>query len=192
MQIEYEATFMDVDHNICRTKLTELWAICIKHEYTQMRTTFTLPTWHEIEWWFLRVRDEWDRVTMTLKQFTRDGTMDSQKEIELIIDDYTTWVDFLTHIWATPKAIQESKRELREYKWTQIMLDTRPFLETFVEIEWSGEQSVTELSNKLWFDRSQVVFDSVTELYARRYKISHDRINQHTPTIKFDMENPFL
>lgn len=55
MNIEYEATFTNIDKHNIRSKLEALGATCVKPEFKQKRTTFNLPDGHEIEGGFLRV-----------------------------------------------------------------------------------------------------------------------------------------
>lgn len=58
MDIEYEATFLDVDKNDIRKKLKDVGAKLIKPEYLQKRVVFNLPKGLEKENTWLRVRKE--------------------------------------------------------------------------------------------------------------------------------------
>ena len=71
-------------------------------------------------------------------------------------------------------------------------IDTWPFLETFVEIEGENELEVRNISEQLGFNWGNAIFDGVTLQYANKYHITKERINNQTPKIIFDMENPFL
>ena len=86
----------------------------------------------------------------------------------------------------------ETKRELWKINGVDIMIDTWPFLETFIEIEGENEENVRHVSEKLNFNWKDAIFAPVSELYKRKYKISEDRINNNTPKIVFDMKNPFI
>lgn len=192
MHTEYEATFFPIDISDMRSRLIEIGAICTRPLFTQMRTIFECPEWHIHPWSYARVRDEGNRVTMTWKQFLQDGTIESQKEIEIVIDSYTYGIELLLKLWCTIKAVQETRREIWEIDGIHIMLDQWPFLDTLIEIEWTSEPEVKKFATQLWLDRSTAWFDSITPLYASIYSISEDRINKETPVIKFDMKNPFL
>jgi hypothetical protein len=48
------------------------------------------------------------------------------------------------------------------------------------------------VSEKLGMDYAQAKFCAVDVLYAEKYGITTDQINNHTPEIVFEMENPFL
>ena len=45
---------------------------------------------------------------------------------------------------------------------------------------------------KLGFDWGEAIFDSIDYVYSKKYDISIDKINNHTPKIVFEMENPFI
>ena len=95
MEIEYEATFPNIIKDEIRNKLIELGAKLIKKEFLMKRSVFTLPKNNEIDNAWLRVRDESDRITMSLKVI--DGNqIHNQKEVCLNIDHFSDAELFLT------------------------------------------------------------------------------------------------
>ena len=137
-----------------------------------------------------RVRDEGEKITMSLK-IVDGNKIENQKEIQLKIDNFNEGVSFLEATGATKKAYQESKRELWELNGVEITIDEWPFLEPFVEIEGRSEDEVKKVANKLEFDYSKAKFCAVDTLYSEKYGVSEDRINNHTPEVIFEMDNPF-
>lgn len=191
MDIEYEATFSNVNKDDVRKKLKSAGAILVKAEYFQKRVVFSLPTGHEIKGGWVRVRDESDKITMSFKVV--DGTsIEDQKEICLIVDNFENAANFLIGIGCDKKAYQENKREKWVLDGVEITIDEWPFLEPFVEIEGKSEEIVKKVSEKLGFDYSKAVFGSTDLLISRKYGISEDDINNHTPLIVFEGENPYL
>lgn len=73
-----------------------------------------------------------------------------------------------------------------------VTIDTWPFLEPFVEVEGSSEASVKTVAEQLGFVWSEARFCAVDVLYSEKYLISTERINNQTPKILFEMENPFI
>ena len=71
-------------------------------------------------------------------------------------------------------------------------IDGWPFLEPFVEIEGLSEQAVKEIAQKLGFERAEAKFCAVGTLYAGKYGIPENKINNQTPKIVFEMKNPFV
>lgn len=122
-----------------------------------------------------------------------DGTkIENQKETQIKVDNFEQAVNLLENIGCEKKAFQESKRELWELDGVEITIDEWPFLEPFVEIEGSSEETVKTVSEKLGFDYKKAKFCTVDVLYSEKYGISEDRIDNHTPEILFDSKNPFI
>lgn len=191
MDIEFEATFINIDKNEYRKKLAEIGAELIKPEFLQKRVTFKLPNGHEIKGGFLRVRDENDKITMSLKVMDGDK-IENQKEICLQVDNFKKAEDFLLNIGCVKKSYQETKRELWVLDEVEITIDEWPFLEPLIEIEGVSEEAVKKVSEKLGFNYADAFFGAAGTIYSRKYNISEDIINNHTSEILFDGKNPFL
>ena len=191
MIIEYEATFANINKKEVRRKLKSIGAKLEKPEFIQRRIVFHLPKGQEIEGGWLRVRDEGDKITMSLKIIT-GGAIENQKEICLKIDNFNEAVEFLEQIGCQQKAFQESKREIWEIDGVEVTIDEWPFLEPFVEIEGNSEEAVKKVSRKLGFDYKKAIFDSVDYFYNQKYGVSKKVINDLTPRIVFGEKNPFL
>lgn len=191
MNIEYEATFENVDKEQVRKRLEAAGAQLKRPEFLQKRVVFNLPSGHEIPGGWLRVRDEGNRITMSLKIVSGDRIED-QKEICLTVDDFDQATQFLSLLGAQRKAYQETKRELWVLDGVEVTIDEWPFLEPFVEIEGSNEAAVRAAAIKIGFDYSQALFCSVDTLYSRKYGFPEDHFNNHSDLVIFDMKNPFV
>jgi len=190
MEIEYEATFVNINKDDIRKKLAEAGANLVREEFLQKRVAFNLPKDNHINEGWLRVRDEGDKITMSLKVVDGDQ-IHNQKETQLIVDDFEEARKFLAGIGSEEKAYQESKRELWDMDGVDITIDEWPFLEPFVEVEGKSEEQVKAISEKIGFNYTQAKFCSVDTLYNEKYNVSIDQINNHTPKILFEMDNPF-
>ena len=190
MNIEYEATFPNVDKDDIRDRLRKAGATLIKPEFLQRRIPFHLPKETRSKDKFIRVRDEGDRITLSLKIFEGDKIED-QKEICLTVNSFDDTVKLFELIGCEPKSYQESKREIWELDGVEIMIDEWPFLEPLVEVEGRSEEEVKKVSEKIGFDYSKAVFCAASKLYQEKYNIKEDFINV-APRIVFDMDNPFL
>lgn len=191
MDIEYEATFPNIVKDVVRAKLQEVGAELVRPEYTQKRKVFHLPKGQEIPGSWLRVRDEGDKITLTLKVVNGDK-IENQKEINVVVEDFNSACELLNTLGCQEKAYQLSKRELWILDGVEVTLDEWPYLEPFVEVEGKSEETVKQVSEKLGFDYTNALFCVVDTLYAQKYKISQDRINNQTPVIDFDQPNPFI
>ena len=192
MTVEYEATFSNIDKQLMREKLNATGAKLIKPEFMQKRVVFNMPSGHGIKGGWLRVRDEADKITMSLKVVDGSNTIAGQKEVELTIDSFDTAVTLLENIGCEKKAYQENTRELWQLGDVDVVIDEWPFLEPFVEVEGSSEESVKKVSEQLGFVYTTALFDSVDAQYSTKYGLTIDDINQRTPKIVFEMENPFI
>lgn len=185
MDIEYEATFPEVDKDAVRGKLSAAGAVLVKPEFLQKRTVFRMPAGHEISGGWVRVRDEGDRITMSLKVVDGDRIED-QKEICLKVDSFDTAVDLLVSLGCTRKSYQETKRELWTLDGTDITIDEWPFLDPLVGVEGKSEAAVKVASEKIGFDYGDAVFGAVDVVCMRRYPhLTADRINNRTPRSSF-------
>ena len=191
MQIEFEATFIDLDVGEAREKLKKLGATLIKPERLMRRVNFyTLND----EYGWLRVRDEGDKITLSYKRFlgynknVKDQTMNDQQELCLKIDNFDAGVEFLKSLGLKQKSYQETKREEWRYKNLEITIDTWPGLEPYVEIEGKNEDEVKAAATALGFDYLAAIFGPITLLYEKKLGISAEEINNQTPEITF--ENP--
>ncbi len=191
MNIEYEATFTNINKDEVRQKLAEIGAVLVKKEYLQKRVVFELPAGHEINGGWLRVRDEGDKITMSLK-IVDGNQIHNQQEAQLIINDFEAGRQFLLGIGCQERAYQENTRELWKVGETEITIDEWPFLEPFVEVEGVSEEVVKDVAAQMGFDYAQAKFCSVDTLYHEKYNIDINRINRHTPKITFEMTNPFI
>lgn len=191
MDVEYEATFLDIDKDEIRKRLKDAGAELIKPDFLQKRVVFNPPKKINDHSW-LRVRDEGDKITMSFKMVFDENKIESQKEIELVINNFKAGVDFLEATGCQRKSYQETKRELWKLDDLDVCIDEWPFLEPFVEIEGESEKEVRTVSEKLEFDYSKALFCATGLIYSKKYNIPVEIIDNEIKRIVFDMENPFL
>jgi len=191
MEIEYEAVFTNIEPDAFRTVLADAGADLVRAEYMQKRSAFNLPDGVVTHKGWARVRDEGDKITMSVKSIEGEG-IESQKESCVTVDSFKQAESLLTQLGCDKKAYQETKRELWMLDGVEVTIDTWPFLEPFVEVEGSSEAVVKAVAEKLGFEWATAKFCAVDTLYSEKYDISTDQINNHTPEILFDMANPFV
>ncbi len=185
MNIEYEATFTQINKGGIRKKLQDIEAKLIKPEFLMKRVVFHPPKHIKNGW--MRVRDEGDKITLGLKVIEGNKITD-QKEIELVINDLNEGFKLLEAIGARKKSYQETKRELWHLDGLEITIDTWPGLQPLIEIEGKNEEKVKKTATKLGFNWQEAVFGATDEIYERELGIPKKIINQQTPEITF--ENP--
>lgn len=148
MELELEAKFLEIDENKIRIKLSKIGAKLMRPRFKQERAVFYLPKGHEMNGGWVRVRDEGDKITMSLKVV--DGNnIDNQKETMVIVDNFETTVSFLKSIGCIQKGFQITYRELWELNDAEICIDEWPFLKPYIEIEAKSEEAVKAVAEKL-------------------------------------------
>jgi adenylate cyclase class 2 len=190
MDTEYEATFLNINKDEIRERLKNAGALLLRPEYLQKRIPFHLPREKRSPGKWLRVRDEGNKITLSLKSVDGDK-IENQKELCIEVDDFNNAVKLLELIGCEPKQYQETKRELWKLNDVEITIDEWPFLEPFVEVEGKGEEAVKKVSEKIGFDYSDALFCAVGRLYQLKYGIDPEKIHSVEKLI-FDMKNPFV
>jgi len=193
MQIEYEATFIGIDKEDIRKRLKKAGAELVHPERLQKRITFHPPQGkraHRGCGW-VRVRDEGDKITVSMKRIVGDSISD-QQEACITANDYTSSIELLEALGCVQKSYQESKRETWILDGVEITIDTWPHLDPYIEVEGSSEDEVKQVSEKLGFDYADAKFCSADKIYADAYNVSPELVYNDTPRITFTDPNPFI
>jgi len=182
MQIEVEAKFLNIDRDEMRRKLSAVGFTCIRPNFLMRRVVFDVPG-HDFNTWG-RVRDEGDKITMTIKRTNDEKSITGTEEIEVIIDDFEAGVKLLEGCGLVRKAYQETWREKWQRDGVEVVLDEWPAIEPFCEIEGPDEEIVRTVAAQLGFNWSDAMFGAVGAVY-KRIGIDPKIINSH-PVITFD------
>jgi adenylate cyclase class 2 len=177
MKIECEAKFFNIDIERLQKQLANLGALRIKGKQLLRRKIFDFPHNNEQKQW-IRVRDEGDKITITLKKVLNDTIADGTYELEFGVDNFERACDFLVACGFIPRAYQENYRESWAYQGELITIDTWPGLAPFVEIEARDETMLRSIVKALDFDFQQAYFGTIDKLYERVYGIPAARFNQ--------------
>ncbi len=177
MDTEFEIVFSWVNHEEMRNKIKKMWGFCIQEKTLMKRAVFSNPVIPE--WSFLRVRDEWNRITCTYKEIS-EGIKDisAVKEIETEVNNMENMISIFENVWLHKKAYQESWRETWKINdEIEIMLDEWPGIKPFIEIEWDSEAIVRKYTKMFWFDYNNWIFGCVDEVYLKELWLSPLIIN---------------
>ncbi|HPX94213.1 MAG TPA: CYTH domain-containing protein [Candidatus Moranbacteria bacterium] len=191
MKIEYEAKFIDIDKDEMRKKLREVGAELVRPEFLQKRFNFHLPGDLRQEGAWLRVRDEGDKITLSLKKAEGDE-IHHQKELSVVVNDFDTAVKILESIGCDIRMYQETKRELWKLNDVEITIDFWPFIEPLIEIEADSEEKVKDTAEKLGMDYSKAIFGPVGKVYEMKYDIHPNFLDGKDAKLVFEGENPFF
>lgn len=184
MNIEVEAKFLSVDKNLIRSKLKQVGFVLEMAEHTMRRKTFDFSHVAPNANKWGRVRQEANRITMSVKEVRGSG-IDGTYEIELTVDSFEKASAFFQACNIPEKSFQENKREVWKSGAVTVTIDTWPGLDAFVEVEADDEREVREAARKLGFDFSRAVFGSIDLIYERELGIPAAELIRF-PRITFD------
>jgi len=170
MKNEIEATFLSINKDVMRDKLKSAGFKLKTPEYLMRRKTFDFSRIAPGRNKWGRVRQEADKVTMTVKEIRGSGINDTY-EVELVVNDFGAAVAFFEACGIPAKAYQENMREVWVRNGVEVTIDTWPGLNPFVEIEGENEKVVREISKELGFDFKKAVFGSIDLVYEKELGI---------------------
>lgn len=179
MNLEIEATFLEINKDELRAKLRAAGAKLVRPEILMRRVVFDISK-HA----FARVRDEGDRVVLTYKNHLND-TLTGTEELNVEVSDYDHTIAILKACGLRAKSDEDSYRESWKLGNVEIDIDTWPWIPSYVEIEGETPNDVETAARKLGFDMKDAVIGSVDEVYKLYYDVTSDDINFGLSEIKF-------
>ena len=189
MKNEFEAKFLNIDVLNIRAKLEGVGATLIHSSRLMKRQTFH-PKIDADKLWG-RVRDEGDKITLTIKKIEDSSNIKGTFEAEVIVDSFTNAGKILEAVGFSLTSYQENKRERWQYQSVEITIDEWPGLKPFLEIEAPSEDVVENFVKTLGYDMNQAVFGSVSNIYQMLNVISEKEFNKlkevtflHPPIVK--------
>lgn len=171
MKTEIEVKFVDVDIEDVRNRLKNAGAH-LEHSMRDMRRALIEEDHHAADNMFIRIRDEGDKTTLTLKKKTKsleESTIDSTYEIETTVGDFDTAVELFKVAGWHYTTYQESRRETWQLGEVEVVIDEWPWINPYIEIESETEEAVRSAADTLGFDWKTAMFGSVDVIYNRDY-----------------------
>lgn len=187
--IEYEAKFLNIDHDEMRTKLDALGATCKVPERTMHRVVLDYPDGRlESLPSRLRIRDEGDKVTMTYKFPSQEKF---EHEMEIIVDSFANTLQLMQSIGFEVKTKVENKRETWQLDGVEVVLDTWPWVSPFMEIEAQDEAEVRHIAEQLGLHWSDAIFGDFDAACRATYPNMPPNISAYdNAVIDFDQPVP--
>ena len=191
METEFEAKFYPVDKESFRKKLKKLGAKIFFPERKMKRVIFEKSVNPQLNCDYLRIRDEGDKITMSLKTHAlQDGVLTDQKEVMVKVDNFDQAVQLIKEVGLVANRYQETLRETWHLNGAEITIDTWPGLDSYTEIEAGSEEKVKEIALFLGLDWERKIITSVVEIYMRIYGLDGDSVLKKISNITFE-NNPF-
>lgn len=184
MKAEIEAKFLNIDPDAMRTELKKLGAVLVYPEHLIRQKVFDFSDFRlDKDFSWLRLREESGKITLTLKKWHKEG-VDGMGEIEFGVESYEEAEQLLLAIGLRVKSSQMKKRELWQLNDVEFMIDTWPWIPTFLEIEGKSEKAVRGAAKSLGLDWQKAVFGGVARIYKHYFDIEYEEIDR-CPEIAF-------
>ncbi|MFA6066164.1 MAG: CYTH domain-containing protein [Candidatus Babeliaceae bacterium] len=189
MNIEYELRYYAINKQEIIKRLQEISAELYETEFLMKRKVYHLAPG---KW--LRVREEHDAITITLKQITDSAAIDGTQEIEIDIHDKAhTDIKQVFYLFDNmgfaSSCYQENYRETWKLDRVKVTIDRWPGLDTLVEIEGPNAESVHDVSVALQLEEKSTCNTtdgaiknnfkgSIADIYQHVYNISLEQFHE--------------
>ncbi|HEX8182930.1 MAG TPA: hypothetical protein VF575_05010 [Candidatus Saccharimonadales bacterium] len=185
--VEIEVKFFDVNLDLTRTRLQNVGSVLKTPDRLMRRIVFGHEMNAAMTCTYGRVRDEGDVVTMSAKYSAVDGDISSQREVQVVVDNFDNAANILQAFGLTPTNYQENWRETWQLEdGTLVELERWPELPTYVEIEGASIPSLQKAASELglsWASHTTVPTD---QLYARHYSLTDNDLSAKLKDLRFD------
>jgi adenylate cyclase, class 2 len=180
MQTEIEVKILNINVEEIKKKLVEIGAENVAKKNQRRNIYSVIPG--KINPW-LRLRDEGNKVTLTLKHVLNDE-IDGTQESEVIVDDFEKTNLILNKLGFFRKFYQENKRESYVLNNVEIEIDTWPMIPAYLEVEGQSKEEIEKMVQLLGFTMEQTTSINVKKVYLK-YGIDIESIEE----LKFENEN---
>lgn len=176
---EIEVKFLNIDPVSIEKKLLAIGAKKV-FEKLYKRRVFDYPDFRlDKSGAWLRLRDEGDKVTLTLKQRLgmekgENGNDLSMEETEISVNDFETTASLLLKLGFVEKHYVENKRIRYILDDIEFDIDSYPQLESYLEIEAPSWEKIDKAIESLGLDPKDKKIFSTTQIYALKGIIVDD------------------
>ena len=187
-ELEYEAKFLDINHDELIKKIKILGAILVQPNTFYRRSVFSLC---DIKRGYVRVRDEGDKTTLTSKIYKNP---DYPEEFELEIKDgFEKGKAFLNSLNLNEKAYHETMREKWHLKLSkkkndicEIAFDCVPGLPMYVEVECKTESNLNKAIKLLDLGKYEKRYGAYGKTFVEYYGMAETEINNDIKSLTFE------
>lgn len=177
MKTEIEAKFIKIVKDDIRARLQALSATLVHEERLMRRKTYDFPDRSLFnKRAYLRVRDEGDKVTTTIKCVEGEG-VHGTKELETVVGSFADMCAIYEQLGLKEKSYKETKREEWKLDGVIVTIDTWPWIEPFVELEGDNEDALHLVAQKMDLLWDDALFGTVEVVYQEKYDVSQEEIN---------------
>lgn len=134
------------------------------------RAVFTLQHNEPVKQW-IRVRDEGQKVTLTLKKDTGTNKLDSVHEWELVVDNFEKACQFVEQLGYIKTWTAQTYRKAWQFKDCMVTCDEWPGLPPFLEVEGTTAHDVRHVLQVLQISEADCWYGNIFSVYKKLYNI---------------------
>lgn len=168
MQTEIEAKFFITSKSAMREQLFKAGLLCKKPERLLRRCNFQFKADFTAGTKWARVRDEGDKVTMSVKEITNINDVQGTQEAEVIVHDFDAACALLTACGLHATSLHENYRETWEAQGVVVTIDTWPELDPVLEIEAVDVARLDSVCASLGLDRNDAFYKPIDFIYGEK------------------------
>ncbi|MCH5585794.1 CYTH domain-containing protein [Shimazuella sp. AN120528] len=170
MSIEFEAKVIEINPAEMEQKIMQAGGKKVR-EALMKRYVYDIDPNRRGHW--IRLRDDGDQVTLTVKKIHHDGISGTEEE-EIVVQDFEKTNQLLRLMGFSPSAYQENHRTSFVLDGAQLEIDHWPLIPAYLEIEADSYERVVEVGRMLDLKEEQLTGENTTKIY-KRYGIDLDQ-----------------
>jgi adenylate cyclase, class 2 len=163
MSIEFEAKVIEINPEEIEQKILSAGGAKTK-ETLMKRYVYHIHPDRRGHW--IRLRDDGEKVTLTVKKIHHDGISGTEEE-EVEVNDFEKTNQLLQLMGFTPSAYQENRRISFVLNGAHVEIDHWPLIPPYLEIEADSREKVIEAASLLGFDEYELTGENTVNIYER-------------------------
>jgi adenylate cyclase, class 2 len=183
---EIEVKFFPINIDETRTKLEAAGAVLKNPMRLMRRKVYGGEANPGMDCTYGRVRDEGDVITMSAKYSAKGNSIMSQKEAQIVINDFESGTQVLECFGLVPTDYQENRRETwRLADGTLVELEEWPDLPAYLEIEGPSVEALQTVADRLGLNWEEHLTVPTNDLYMSHHGLTKDETHKKLADLRF-------
>lgn len=183
---EIEVKFFPIVVDELRTKLEAAGATLKNPMRLMRRKVYGGEANPSMDCTYGRVRDEGDVIIMSAKYSAKNNSITSQKEAQIIVNNFESAAQVLESFGLVPTDYQENRRETWQLPdETLVELEEWPDLPAYLEIEGKSVEALKTVASQLGLDWEKHLTTPTDALYATHHNLTNEQTRQKLSDLHF-------
>jgi adenylate cyclase class 2 len=183
---EIEVKFFPIDIAEIQKKLTDAGATLKNPMRLMRRKVYGGEANPNMDSTYGRVRDEGDVVTMSAKYSAQNNRITSQREAQIVINDFESGTQVLESFGLVPTDYQENRRETWKFSdGTLVELEEWPDLPAYLEIEGPSVEALRAVAEQLGLTWEEHLTGPTNDLYMAHHGLTKEETHKKLADLRF-------